>query len=90
MMLQRYETWATAIADKGRDVLNDTGEALEPKHWPNWLRRTYLLTLPLSWPLHGAAWVLWASAVCVFLLGIGALFLAHRAVRFWVGVPRNG
>ena len=54
----------------------------EPREWPTWLRRLFLLTLPVSLPLWLAACVIVFFACTVALLvALGA----RQAADLWRG-----
>lgn len=64
-------------------------DILSPRFWPTWVRRAYLLTLPVSAPLHLLLWV------AEFVLALSALLLlylpvaaADKAKKFWNGEDR--
>lgn len=55
---------------------------LFPSDWPLWARRAFVLTLPVSWPLLMAAWVLASVG-----LGIAVLSAAAIVILTWIATP---
>lgn len=53
-----------------------------PDEWPCWLRRTFILTLPVSGPLYIAVLALWIAMLAVFMSG---LVLWLWAEYLWLG-----
>jgi len=53
-----------------------------PSRWPQFWRRTYLLTLPISFPLHCALGVVMFLSLCVAGVLFGAVCLAYS---LWTG-----
>lgn len=75
---QRMDRWTDAPSE----LLDMTCEALLPANWPKWLRRTYLLALPISLPIHGA---LWLALVVVFLTAFVLALAVYLPCMFWLG-----
>jgi hypothetical protein len=59
---------------------------LKPTNWPRWLRRMFILTLPISV-------IVWTVLICLLVL-VACLFLAFVQVSpwfaaMWRGEPRH-
>lgn len=71
--------------------MHNDPEWFEPKGWPLFWRRAFLLTAPISFPLYLAAWVVGMVVFIIAVIFVGApLWFFERAHdTLWVRHPQE-